>query len=245
VLYVASGTSGVNGTLYTVDPATGQVITTVGPLHDILSNFYGLTGLKYDSTLHILYGATSGQSPTKPAWLVIVDPATALVTPIGAFLNDMSLTDIAIDPTTHIMYSISGFDQHFFTITVATGEAVIIGSTGIGFANGGGFAADSTGALFGFNNFTPTVGIGGLYSFNKTSIPPGMATLIGPTMLTNLVKAADFSPSNVLYALEGGGGTIDNEHLRWLDTCDVTTGACTRGPQISVRDLDALAFIPQ
>ena len=239
MLYVASGTGGVAGTLYTVDPATGAVLTTVGPLHDILGNFYGLTGLKYDSTLHILYGATSGQSPTNPAWLVIVDPATALVTPIGAFLNDLSLTDIAIDPTTHIMYSISGFDQHFFTIIVATGEAVIAGSTGIGFANGGGFAADMTGKLFGFSNFS-------FYSFNKTT---GAATLIGPTMLLNLVKAADFSPSNVLYALEGGGGP-DQTTLRWLDTCNVNTGNCIRVGQIlvgstAVKNLDALAFVPQ
>jgi hypothetical protein len=242
VLYVASGTGGVAGTLYTVDPASGQVITTVGPLHDILGNLYGLTGLRYDSTLHILYGATSGQSPTDKAWLVIVNPNTALVTPIGPFLNDLSLTDIAIDPTTHIMYSISGFDQHFFTITVATGEAVIAGSTNIGFANGGGFAADMTGKLFGFSNFT-------FYTFDKTSLPPGNATAIGPTNARNLIKAADFSPSNVLYALEGGGGP-DQTTLRWLDTCNVTTGNCTRVGQIligatAVKDLDALAFVPQ
>ena len=59
------------------------------------------------------------------------------------------------------------------------------------------------------------------------------------------MKAADVSPSNVLYALEGGGG-VDNTHLRWLDTCNVTTGTCTRVGQINVaNDLDALAFIPQ
>jgi hypothetical protein len=242
VLYVASGTGGVNGTLYTVDPATGQVITTVGPLLDLTGHPYGLTGLKYDSTLHILYGATSGQSPTNKAWLVIVNPTTALVTPIGPFLNDLSLTDIAIDRTTHIMYSISGFDQHFFTITVATGEAVILGSTNISFANGGGFAADMTGKLFGFSNFT-------FYTFDKTSLPPGNATAIGPTNARDLMKAADFSPSNVLYALEGGGGP-DQSTLRWLDTCNVTTGNCTRVGQIlmgatAVKDLDALAFVPQ
>ena len=76
---------------------------------------------------------------------------------------------------------------------------------------------------------------------NKTN---GNATLIGPTNLGNLVKAADFSPSNVLYALEGGGG-VDNTHLRWLDTCNVTTGTCTRLGQINANDLDALGFIPQ
>ena len=231
-LYVASGTFGAQGTLYTIDPATGMVLTTVGLLHDSANNPYGLTGLKYDSTTGILYAATSGQSPTRPSYLATVDPATALVTPIGPF-GDRALTDLAIDPTTGTMYGISGFDQKFYTINTSTGQAVQTGSTGIGFANGGGFAADRAGALFGFSNFS-------FYSFNKST---GMATLSGPTGLRNLVKAADFNPSNVLYALEGGGG-IDNTHLRWLDRCDVTTGNCARVGQINANDLDALGFIP-
>jgi hypothetical protein len=232
VLYVASGTFGVNGILYTINPATGLVVTTVGQLHDSANNLYGLTSLKYHPTTGIFYGVTSGQSPTNPSYLAIVDPATALVTPIGP--NLAVLTDVAIDPTTGIMYGISGFNQKFYTINTTTGEAVQTGSTGIGFANGGGFASDRTGLLFGVSNFS-------FYSFDKTT---GAATLIGGTGLGNLVKAADFSPSNVLYALEGGGG-VDNTHSRWLDTCNVTTGACTRLGLINANDLDAIAFIPQ
>jgi hypothetical protein len=231
VLYAASGTFGVQGVLYTLDPATGAVLTTVGPLHDAAGNIYGMGGLKYHLTTGILYGATISSSPTNPNYLVTVDPATALVTPIGPF--GAVLTDIAIDPTTGIMYAVSGYNQKFYTINTATGEAVQTGSTGLGFQNGGGFASDRTGALFGVDNFS-------FYSYNKAT---GMATLIGPTGLGNLVKAADFSPSNVFYGLEGGGG-IDNTHLRWLVTCDVTRGTCTRVTQIAVNDLDAIAFIP-
>ena len=132
------------------------------------------------------------------------------------------------------MYALSGFDQKFYTINTSTGLATQTGSTGIGFANGGGFAADLAGAIFGISNES-------FYSFNKTT---GVATLIGSTGLGNLVKAADVSPSNVFYALEGGGG-VDNTHLRWLDTCNVTTGTCTRLGQINAMDLDALGFVPQ
>jgi hypothetical protein len=204
----------------------------VGPLNDAAGHNYGMGGLKYHPTTGIFYGATANASPTRPNYLVTVDPATALVTPIGPF--EAVLTDIAIDPTTGIMYAVSGFNQKFYTINTTTGEAVQTGSTGIGFQNGGGLAADRTGALFGVSNFS-------FYSYNKTN---GMATLIGPTGLRNLARAADFSPnSNVFYGLEGGGG-IDNTHLRWLVTCDVTTGVGTRAGQIPVNDLDALAFIP-
>ena len=188
VLYVASGTFGNQGTLYTIDPTTGAVLTTVGLLHDSANHPYGLTGLRYHPTTGIFYAATSGQSPTNPAYLAIVDPATALVTPIGPF-GDRSLTDLAIDPTTGIMYGISGFDQKFYTINTSTGQAVQTGSTGIGFANGGGFASTKIGAsgfVCGFSNLS-------FYSFNKTT---GAATLIGGTGLRNLVKAADFNPNN-------------------------------------------------
>jgi hypothetical protein len=231
VLYAAKGTFGVQGVLYTLDPATGAVLTTVGPLHDTAGNNYGMTGLKYHPITGIFYGATAGQSPTNPSYLVIVDPATALVTPIGPF--GAVLTDIAIDPRTGIMYGISGFNEKFYTINTVTGEAVQTGSTRIGFAAGGGFAADRTGALFGVSFFS-------FYSFNNTN---GLATLIGLTGLANYVKAADVNPSNGLYGLEGGGG-IDNNHLRWLVTFNVITGLCTRVGQTTVNDLDALAFIP-
>ena len=67
-LYVASGTFGAQGTLYTIDRAIDTVITTVGLLHDSANNPYGLTGLKYHPTTGIFYAATSGQSPTHPGY---------------------------------------------------------------------------------------------------------------------------------------------------------------------------------
>src|SRR5437764_150874 len=145
VLYVASGTFGVQGILYTLDPATGAVLTTVGPLNDAGGNNYGMTGLRYHPTTGIVYGATTTTSPTNPNYLVTVDPATALVTPIGPFGTGAFLTDLAIDPTTGTMYGVSGNNQKFYTVDTATGQAVQIGSTGIGFQNGGALTADSTG----------------------------------------------------------------------------------------------------
>jgi hypothetical protein len=243
VLYAARGTFGALGVLYTIDQATGAVLTTVGLLNDVNGNNYGMTGLKYHPITGIFYGATTTSSPTDPNYLVIVDPATAFVTPIGPFgatQNGAYITDIAIDPTTGIMYGVSGNNQKFYTINTATGQAVQTGSTGIAFQNGGALAADRTGALFGITT-TPLSAPTSFYSYDKTT---GMATLIGQTGLGNFVLGADFSPSNVFYGVEGNGG-IDNVHLRWLVTCDVTTGNCTRVGQIPVNDLDALAFIPQ
>jgi hypothetical protein len=238
VLYVASGTLGVQGVLFTIDPASGALLTTVGPLNDVAGNNYGMAGMKYDEFNGILYGVTMDSSPTHKNWLVMIDPATALVTPIGLTGPDPTrwvLTDLAMDPTTGIMYAVSGFDQKFFTINLTTGVGTQSGSTLLGYQNGGALATDMTGTLYGVDNFS-------FYTYNKTS---GNGILIGATGIPDLVKAADFNPSNnVMYGLEGGGG-VDNSHLRFLVTFDVTTGLGTLVGPIPVNDLDSMAFIPQ
>jgi hypothetical protein len=232
ILYAASGTGGTEGVLYTVDPGTGAILTTVAPLHDVNGNSYGVSGLKYDPANGIVYGATGPASPTFPNYFVTVDPATALVTPIGPL--GVVLTDIAIDPGTGTVYGLAEFDQDFFTVDTSTGEAVRIGSTGIDLITQGGLAANRRGALFGVTSFS-------FYRFNRKT---GTATFIGPTGLRNLIKAADFSPKGVMYGLEGGGGS-DYSHLRWLVTFDLATGSATRVGQITVNDLGSLAFVPQ
>jgi hypothetical protein len=238
VLYVAKGTFGVQGVLCTIDPASGALLTTVGPLNDALGNNYGMNAMKYDPFNGILYGVTMDSSPTDPNWLVTIDPATALVTPIGLTGPDPTrwvLTDIAMDPTTGIMYAVSGFDQKFFAINLTTGVGTQSGSTLLGYQNGGGLAADRTGNIYGVDNFS-------FYTYNKAN---GNGILIGATGLPDLIKAADVNPSNnVMYGLEGGGGP-DNTHLRFLVTFDVTTGLGTLVGPIPVNDLDSMAFIPQ
>src|SRR5205085_9616679 len=77
--------------------------TTVGPLNDAAGNNYGITGLKYHPFTGIFYGVT--RDPTNPDYLVIDNPATALVTPIGPL--GAILTDMAINPTTGFMYAVS------------------------------------------------------------------------------------------------------------------------------------------
>ncbi len=109
------------------------------------------------------------------------------------------------------MYAVSGWNQKFYTVDMDTGAAPQSGSTG--FQNGRRLAVNSTGVIYGIDNFSP-------YTYNKTT---GAATLIGPTLLPNLVEAADFNSNGVLYGMEGGGGS-DYLHLRVLVTINLTTG---------------------
>ncbi len=230
-LYVASGTFGEAGSLYTISQTTGAVLTTVGPLLDAAGNPYGITGMKYNPFNGVLYGVTLASSPTNPSFLVTIDPKTARVTPIGA--NGAVLTDIAIDPKTGIVYAVSGYNQKFYSVNLSTGLATQTGSTGLGYQNGGGLGANSKGVIYGVDNFST-------YTYNKVT---GAGTLVGLNLLLNLVKGADFDPNGVFYGIEGGGG-LDNTHLRFLVTINLSTGIGVRIAPIPIDDLDSMAFVP-
>src|ERR1700686_4476231 len=80
-LYMATGSNGVNGQLYTVDPSTA-VATLVGPIL-IGANPVGITGLAFNPLTGVLYGATSNDGPNPEAALITIDPTTGAATLVG------------------------------------------------------------------------------------------------------------------------------------------------------------------
>src|ERR1700712_5372126 len=93
VLYGATNTDGA-GSLYTLDPATGAVISTIGALVDSGGNRYTLTGLAFQPGTGVLYGSTTSISTTAPRHLVIVDTANGLVTDLGSEGN-LAIADLS------------------------------------------------------------------------------------------------------------------------------------------------------
>jgi hypothetical protein len=229
-LYAATGFAGSTGELYILNPVDGSVITDVGPLNDLNGNNYGLTGLRHDPSTGLLYGIT-GSSPTAPTSLVLVDPSNALVLYIGGPFASR-LSDIAIDPFTFIMYAVSGSSKYFYTVDKLTGLATRTGNTTTPPKRGGGFTANSRGALYGTNDKT-------LYTYDKVT---GAATAVGNTNLLHYVDALAFSATGVLYGSEGGGSS-NSDRERWLVVIDPATGAAVELGS-TVGDLNALAFIP-
>ena len=232
-LYGATGSNGVNGELYTLNPANGSVIVDVGALVDASGNHYGLTGLRFNTITGVLYGSTAGKSPTDPGWLVTVNPLTALVIPLGSYgLSGTTMSDLAF--ASGNMYGVSGQSSSFYLINQGTGAATAIGLTGLGLQFGGGLAANSTGTVYGTDSSN-------LYTYNKTT---GAAST--PTALTgapfNAVNALAFDASNVLFGVNTNSpGT--NPSLTHLITINTSTGAVT-DKGASVNNLDALAFGP-
>ncbi len=252
-LYAATGFAGSIGELYIIDPADGSVISDVGPLNDSRGNNYGLTGLRYDISTGLLFGIT-GSSKTSPNSLVIVDRDTALVTYVGGPFSSR-LSDIAIEPGTFIIYAISGSSKYFYSVDKDTGLDTRIGNTNLFPHRGGGFASSAAGLLYGCNDDM-------LFIYDDIT---GAATAVGHTNLPYFVDALAFSPSGVLYGIEGGGSTgnasygdsntidesdpdtIDEADVsnrqRWLVTIDPITGAGVELGE-SVGNLNALAFVP-
>jgi hypothetical protein len=241
-LYGATS-SGSPGELYTLDPATGAQLQDIGPLNDANGTNYPITGLAFHPVTHVLYGST-GNNPTATAALfVTVNPATALVTVIGPYNagpvngsgTPATMADLAFDAAGNLygIGSIGG--PQLYSININTGQATVIGSTGLTSTSGGGLAIDSGGVFYG----TPTASRYGTYDSGTGAY----------TNITNPVKpggggayaALTFGAGGVLYGLNSAPGSPPPT---FLVTIDPPTGAVTNLGQ-SVNAIDAIAWIPE
>ncbi len=104
-----------DGTLYTVNPATGD-LTVIGPAGLTLS------GIAYDEIGDIMYAGTS----TK---LYTIDRSTGAVAEIGSFGPGLKIVDIAYGDG--VLYAHCIDTDNIYTVDVTTGTATLLGSTGV------------------------------------------------------------------------------------------------------------------
>lgn len=143
-LYAATG-QGEAGELLILDPATGAILTDVGPLNDSAARNFGMTAIAFDPVSGVLYGssANANSDTSTRGQLVTINPATGLVTPIGSFglAAGGTMTDLAFDPTTHVLYGLpSNGGASLFTIDPATAQSTMVGPSGFTATNGGSLA---------------------------------------------------------------------------------------------------------
>jgi hypothetical protein len=237
-LFGATAGSGP-GELYTLNPANGAVLTDVGPLVDLSGTHYGITGMVFDPASGALFGSSANSSAT-PAnahdMLVKINPLTGAVLPIGP-LNvgaGNTMTDLAIDPATHVLYGIGSVGgPNLYTINTSTGQATLVGTTGIGFTTGGGVDVAPDGTIYG----SPDGGRFGTY--NKST---GAYTQIadpGPEPLggSSGYNAMSFNDTGVLYGVNSANSTTAPH----LVTFNLGSGAVT-DLGASVLRLDSIAF---
>ena len=238
-LYVATGSKGASGVLYTVDPLTAAS-TMVGPI-TTSAGAIGMTGLAFDPLNGVLYGITGLESPNSPRNLVTINPATAAATVVGTLTSTFGttgLTDISFrsDGT---LFGIS--PSTLYTINLGTGALTSIGSTGEN-PPGGGLAFNSSGTLYSAGIATGTV--------DTLNTSTG-ARAVGPTMTgaphagsLGAMMALGFSSATTLYAAnsarEQNGATITTVNLV---TINPGTGVVTNIGALP-GNVDALTFSP-
>lgn len=239
----ASSSAGGPGELYILNSATGAMVQDVGPLNDANSLNYPVTGLAFDPTSGLLYGSTGNSQAATQARLVTINPATGLVTSIGSFNAGptntsgvpATMADIGFDSAGNLygVGSIGG--PQLYSISKSTGQATVIGSTGLTSTSGGGLAISPGGQFFG----TPTSTRFGTYN----SVTGAYSNIATPTRPVGGAYAAlDFEETgSVLYALDLGPGPALTTHLVTINTAN---GAVT-DLGASVAALDAIAFIPE
>ncbi len=177
-LYGATA-AGAPGELYILDPNTGAAIVDVGPLNDSLGENDPITGLAFHPFTGVLYGATANNPEESASLLVTIDPATALVTVIGAFnpgnpgTRDATMGDLAFDAAGNLYGVGTVGGPQLYAINTATGQATVIGNTGLTSATGAGLAISAAGVFYG----TPTASRFGTYdpmtgAFTNIGNPP-------------------------------------------------------------------------
>jgi hypothetical protein len=236
----ASTAAGGPGELYILDKATGAMLQDVGPLNDAAGRNYGVTGLAFSPWTGVLYGSVGNADAAVGAQLITIDPVTAQVSVVGPFnagnpgSRPATMADIGFDPTTGILYGIGSVGgPQLYSINTSTGQATLIGGTGLTSTSGGGLAFSPAGQAFG----TPTSSRFGAY--DKTT---GAYTNIGNPFrpVGGAYGSLDFDGA-VLYGINLGSGTPPPTHLVTIDP--LTAAVTDIGP--SLERLDAIAFRPK
>jgi hypothetical protein len=235
----ATSAAGATGELFIINPANGALIQNVGPLNDSLNVNYPITGLAFHPLTGVLYGSTGNNPAVTGARLVTINPASGLVSVVGSFNagpvngsgTPATMADIAFDSAGNLFGVGSIGGPQLYSINIGTGQATVIGGTGLTSTTGGGLAISTAGVLFG----TPTSGRFGTYDGTLGTF----ANIANPTKPAGGgYGSLDFDENGILYGLNVGSGSPPPTHLVTFNT---TTGAIV-DLGASVGSLDAIAF---
>jgi hypothetical protein len=125
VVYATDGAGNDNSNLMIIDPATGEPIEIVGPTG------YGIVGLAMDPTTGILYGTTGRNYDDDPK-LIQIDPVTGAGTVIGTLdVDGETAASLAFSSDGTLYGWIEPSSDDLATINLTTGEATILGDSGL------------------------------------------------------------------------------------------------------------------
>jgi hypothetical protein len=234
LLYGANGAGNRPADLLILDPSTGGVLRTVGPIG------YGVTGLAIDPTTGTLYGVTGrsndpGTAPS-PHSLITINRATGAGTVIGDDKGTGNvIADITFTPDGALFGWLEGEDS-LATLSKATGASTLVGESGLN-TYGSGIASNSSGVLY-------YAGEGEQGPLRTVDRNTGLTTVVGT------LNGSSLEPGIAALAFNGAGqlfgattpsdeGTLGSN----LITIDPATAAITSSHP-AIDRLDALVFVP-
>ena len=224
-LYAARG-GGVTSDLSIISATTGALVTTVGPIG------FAVTGMAVHPSTGVLYGVTSGQSPSNPRSLITINKTTGAGTLVGALGLNNPVADITFTPG-GTLFGWSEDTDDLVTINIATGAATVVGDSTLS-TFGSGLASNAAGTLY----FAGDGATGELRTVNSANgLTTVVATLTGSPQ-GDAVPALAFNPTNgLLYGLDG----LDGNSNVVLITINTATGAVTT-VGTTLANTDAIAF---
>jgi hypothetical protein len=252
VLYGASGSNGVAGNLYIIDPYTAAA-TLVGPItNSVGGGGIGITGLAFDPLSGLLYGITSNGTGgnTLASRLVIINPETAVATvvgPLGFANSDISFRS---DGTLY-GYEAGGTttgNRSMTTINLSTGAATKVGTAFTGaLTAGGGLAFSPNGTLY----LSATNASGTLDTLDPATgfrtVGPSFFGAPIPGSANGAMNAMACNAAGTLFAVNSDRvGPSPAVASSFLVTIDPASGGVTPvGTTVNLPDnMDGLAFSP-
>jgi hypothetical protein len=239
LLYGANGAGNNPSNLFILDPGTGQVLRTIGPIG------FGVTGLAIDPTTGTLYGSTGrsndpGSGPN-PGSLITINRTTGQGTLVGDVIPPASdrspAADLTFTPDGTLYGWIEPNTDDLARIDKATGAATIVGDSGLS-TYGSGLASNASGTLYfaGEGEDMPLRTVD-----RNTGLTTVVATMNGDPTLERGISALAFDSSGTLFGsrLPSNSPPFNSD----LITIDTTTGAIT-SKGTSADRLDALVFVP-
>ncbi len=222
-LYGAIAADAGPSNLFTLNPATGALVSTIGPIG------FAVTGLAFNPLTGVLYGSTATIDSTAPHSLITINTTTGAGTLVGSYnLGSQTLADITFTSDGTLYGWVQPTTDSLATVNLATGAATVVGPSGLT-TFGSGIAADASDTLY-FAGFGDQ---GALDIVNRfTGLATPVATLNGTA--NSAVNAMAFHPTTgVLYAVV--------KRTPNLVTINKSTGNVTvLGP--TVANLDAITF---
>jgi hypothetical protein len=222
---------GVEGNLYTVDADTAAT-KLVTSLNVSGKTPVGLDGLAIHPRTGVFYGITAPTSSVIPRTLVILDPTTGSVTPVGELSQVGS--DIGFDPD-GTLYMWLPQTRQLGTVNLDSGQVTARGAPIERGATKGGFAVLGGGKAF-------VAGTGGSGTLDTVDMNTGTIT-IGPAItgapFPDLINGLAYA-KGVLYGINTSFGRATQANLI---TIDPVTGKVTNIGALP-NDTDALTFGP-